>query len=438
MSKASTSADAYARDWRRRSLGDVVGSLSSGVSVNSEDRKCIDGEIGVLKTSCVFTGVFQPAEHKAVVPAEISEATEPVVANSIIVSRMNTPDLVGASAYVSVGFPRLFLPDRLWQVRAKQGVCARWLGYVIGSPAMRMQLKTIASGTSNSMKNIAQDSFLNLPVLVPPPAEQQRIVAVLDTWDRAIDQTERLAAIKKRRLSALLARHVLTERRRQRRNGFHDLKLNDLGNLVRGVSYDPERDIVPSGQADGVAVLTATNVQDDKTSLTGRETRVVASRVTTEQLVRENDFVLSMSNGSRSLVGKAGLVRQSTDRPAAPGAFCAVFRPKDKSSGLLASVLFQSEAYREQLHIALAGSSINNLTNGELEQFTFHVSSKLLRIDSHFFQAIGDERTAEQTFLEDLCAQKRGLTQKLLSGQWRLDTRFDPPSPEKIAAEAPP
>ena len=42
---------------------------------------------------------------------------------------------------------------------------------------------------------------------IPPLAEQRRIVAVLAAWDRAIDQTERLIAAKRRRL--VLARKVV-------------------------------------------------------------------------------------------------------------------------------------------------------------------------------------------------------------------------------------
>jgi type I restriction enzyme, S subunit len=115
----------------------VIKSISSGVSVNSDSRQKINGEVGVLKTSCVFTGVFRPEEHKAVIASEIERVAEPVTYDTIIVSRMNTPDLVGASAYVSRDYSDLFLPDRLWQVRPSPRASARWLGFVVGSPEMQ-------------------------------------------------------------------------------------------------------------------------------------------------------------------------------------------------------------------------------------------------------------------------------------------------------------
>jgi type I restriction enzyme S subunit len=250
-------------------------------------------------------------------------------------------------------------------------------------------------------------------------------VAVLDAWDWAINQTERLIVAKRRRLSGLMSRLVFTRSRAQGRNDFLEMKLKDLGKLIRGVTYDPAEDIVTAGRVASVAVLTAANVQGGQVSVIGDEIEVVADRVRTDQLVRKGDFVLSMSNGSKALVGKAGLLYRDADRPAAPGAFCAIFRPKDHKAGLLASMLFQSAGYREQLYIALAGSSINNLTNGELEEFTFHVSSVLSKAEPEFFRAIGDDLIASEAALVNLRNQKRGLKQKLLIGKWELDQRFD-------------
>lgn len=183
--------------WAAGCLADVVASIRSGVSVNSEDRAAVAGELGVLKTSCVTTGVFRASEHKAVVAADLHRVAEPVTADTVIVSRMNTLGLVGASGYVPASYPNLFLPDRLWAVRAAAGVCPRWLAYVIADPRMRARLKSAASGTSGSMKNLSQDSFLALPVDIPPLPEQRRIAAVLGAWDQAIAQTERLIAAQR-------------------------------------------------------------------------------------------------------------------------------------------------------------------------------------------------------------------------------------------------
>src|ERR1700733_5297701 len=71
-----------------------------------------------------------------------------------------SPDLVGASSYVSHDHDTLVLPDRLWQITATEGISALWLSIVIGSPRYRTLLCSIATGTSNSMKNISREAFL--------------------------------------------------------------------------------------------------------------------------------------------------------------------------------------------------------------------------------------------------------------------------------------
>lgn len=76
-------------------LASLVASISSGCSVNADDRPPSAGEYGVLKTSAVGGGRFRPLESKAVWPREVSRLKCPVEAGLIIFSRMNTPQLVG-------------------------------------------------------------------------------------------------------------------------------------------------------------------------------------------------------------------------------------------------------------------------------------------------------------------------------------------------------
>lgn len=106
--------------WDVGVIADYVSALRLGVSVNAEDRVHGDEEIGVLKVSCVLRGEFYPNCHKTVVPDERERVAEPVLQGRIIVSRANTPALVGESAYVDSAWPNLFLPDKLWQIEPSE------------------------------------------------------------------------------------------------------------------------------------------------------------------------------------------------------------------------------------------------------------------------------------------------------------------------------
>lgn len=111
--------------WEVKPLKQIVRTIESGTSVNASDEPATDGKAGVLETSCVYSGKFDPAENKTIADKEVDRASCPLKIGTLIVSRRNTPDLIGAAGLVTAASANLFLPDRLWQVsldpRATQG-----------------------------------------------------------------------------------------------------------------------------------------------------------------------------------------------------------------------------------------------------------------------------------------------------------------------------
>lgn len=187
-----------AKEWEVSSLSKFVDSLDAGVSVNSGDRPADMTELGVLKTSAVANGLFKPGENKVVlVEGEKIRLKESVKGGTIIISRMNTPTLVGANAYVEVSHENLFLPDRLWAVKPKDGCSIRFLAYILGSERGRSALSKLAKGSSGSMKNITKPDVLAFLVVAPKPLEQQRIADCLTSLDIVITAaTQELEALK--------------------------------------------------------------------------------------------------------------------------------------------------------------------------------------------------------------------------------------------------
>ena len=163
-------------------------SVESGVSVNAADRP-IDNpaQYGVLKTSSVSKFIFNPHEHKQVNNDEYSRVTCPVTADCIIVSRMNTPDLVGACGYVEKTYPNLFLPDRLWQISFKNDVSAKFIWYYLNNKMVRSYISSLSTGTSSTMQNISQGQFGNISVCLPDSNEQKEIADYLDAKCAEID-----------------------------------------------------------------------------------------------------------------------------------------------------------------------------------------------------------------------------------------------------------
>lgn len=180
----------FDQDWTGLKIKDLVKSLDAGVSVNSEDVEPKEDEYSVLKTSCISSGYFDENERKRVLQdGEIQRLKEPVLDDSILMSRMNTPLLVGMNAYVFKAPKNTFLPDRLWQLKIDDNkTVTRWLAFYLGSDQGLNQIRDLASGTSNSMKNITKPDVLNLDLFVPSKEEQTKIASFLSAVDEKISQ----------------------------------------------------------------------------------------------------------------------------------------------------------------------------------------------------------------------------------------------------------
>lgn len=188
----------------------AVASIESGTSVNAMDIPSASDETGVLKTSCVSSGYFDPMENKVVDPIELHRVSCPVRSNRLIISRMNTPSLVGAAGHTQRDYHNLFLPDRLWQVRTSQAALARYVYWWMQTREYRDQVAAICVGTSNSMQNLSQDDFRSFQMPFPDYETQK---SVADFIDRETVQIDELIA-KQEHLLELLAekrKAVITE-----------------------------------------------------------------------------------------------------------------------------------------------------------------------------------------------------------------------------------
>lgn len=188
-----------AGEWEESPLSEFILSLDAGVSVNSGDSRPADKtELGVLKTSAITKGQFDPEENKVVLAKdELSRLREPVTGGTIIMCRKNTPALVGSNAYVESSHENLFLPDLLWAAKPREGVSMRFLAFILGSDKGRAALSKLATGSSASMSNITKPEVLAFSVMAPSPAEQQRIATCLSSLDALITaETQKHEALK--------------------------------------------------------------------------------------------------------------------------------------------------------------------------------------------------------------------------------------------------
>jgi type I restriction enzyme, S subunit len=215
INKHKKSDDKNLFHWDILSLGEIFDGGITGTSVVSESRIRENGEAGILKISAVSQGKFLPNEHKAITEEIRENLSAFPLKDTVLVSRANTQERVGESAYIENDYPDLFLPDKLWMFKVKDSSrdLTRFYSYVIQSDWFRQKVSDKATGTSGSMKNISRKNFLDNLVPRPPYFDQKNITEILVCVDNAIAITEKLITAK-RRLKQGLMQKLLTGKAR--------------------------------------------------------------------------------------------------------------------------------------------------------------------------------------------------------------------------------
>ena len=135
----------------------------------------------------------------------------------------------------------------------------------------------------------------------------------------------------------------------------------DLGSFFRGHTYSSI-----NIKSTGLIVLRSTNIQNNNIIL-NKDLVFVDKICKSEILLKKDDIIICMANGSKRLVGKSAKYLGEDREDVTIGAFCSLFRTTNE----LAHYSFQSFQYKKYLQITLSGSTINNLKNSDLEKFIF-------------------------------------------------------------------
>ena len=162
-------------------LSYYITDLSAGKSLAGEEE-CPNK---VLKTGAATYDYFDPTQVKNL-PTDYEPLEDHrVKTGDVIISRMNTAELVGAAAYVWEAPERTYLPDRLWRAEIKETVYPVFLWQVLIQSSTKESIRRIASGTSGSMKNISKPGLLGIRVKKVPLVLQEQFAAFVEQTDKS-------------------------------------------------------------------------------------------------------------------------------------------------------------------------------------------------------------------------------------------------------------
>ena len=159
----------------------------------------------MIKVSAMTWGRFKETENKAVLSEASVDPRWEIRPGDLLLSRANTTEYVGATVLVRTCRPRLLLSDKSMRLRVRRNIDKAWLRTALAARESRDQMSAVATGTSDSMRNISQEKVKAIRLRVPSIDQQRRIVAEVEARLSVIDEMRMSISNAQRRSAGLRA-----------------------------------------------------------------------------------------------------------------------------------------------------------------------------------------------------------------------------------------
>ncbi|MFC3099812.1 restriction endonuclease subunit S [Altererythrobacter lauratis] len=390
--------------WTRSQLGNL-GTFHKGKGITKSEL-CDDG-VPCLRYAEIYT-TFGDVTSKLIsfVPTEsASDATSIKYGDIIFAASGETAEDIGKAVAFVGRFDAVAGGDTV--ILRDHGQDPSFLAHLLNSHSVIKQKSRLGKG--QSIVHIHASDLAGVTVDLPPLPEQRKIAEILRTWDEAIEKLEALRAAKREQLIGLAQKllgigGVFPERWEQR-------PLSAISTRVRRQNGGGDHPVMTISAKSGF------RLQSDKFS---RD--MAGSSVDRYIVLNEGEFAYNKGN---SLTAPYGCIFP-LDRPTALVPF--VYFCFALNAGMnreFYAHLFAAGALNHQLS-RLINSGVRNdgLLNLDPEDF-FGCKVPVPPVEEQASIAQALTASKQEVGLLDreidlLTRQKRGLMQKLLTGEWRV------------------
>ena len=178
-----------------RKVSDFVAQFQGGKNIQSGSET--PNGLRILKVSAVTSGRYLESESKPAPNNYVPPTSHFVREGDMLFSRANTVDLVGATALVERTDGRTLLPDKLWRIIWSEDVDVVYMHTLFQDASVRKMLGKLATGTSDSMRNISQAKLFELQLSVAPLVEQRKF-GLLARQSMGVASTQEMGLVKAR------------------------------------------------------------------------------------------------------------------------------------------------------------------------------------------------------------------------------------------------
>jgi len=317
---------------------------------------------------------------------------------------------------------RFAIGQRVVALRPLPGLMdARYLLQFLLSPVGKKRIDLFATGST--AKGISSGQLHKLLIDFPPLLQQEKIASALSVWDTSIEKTARLIATKLRRNEVLSNRLLFGHARFGQRNtkairALHwfsapsDWQVVEIGKVAREVS-------TLNGNDKALPFLSCTKYDGLVDSRKYFDKKIFSHDSSKSKIVRRGQFAYATNHIEEGSIGYQDLVPAGLVSP-----IYTVFQTDGKKvdDGYLYKLL-KTEKLR-QIFAANTNASVDRRGSLRWKEFArIHIPLPSLD-EQREIDAVLDDAKREIALLQAevtaLKQQKRGLMQKLLTGQWRV------------------
>ena len=165
--------------------------------------------------------------------------------------------------------------------------------------------------------SIRKPMLTEFPVAIPPLSEQNRIVGILDIFTSSINNLDKQIELRQKQYEYYRNKLLSFEE--------GDAKwviISDLADNYTGLTYKPA-----NVSETGTLVLRSSNIQDSHLVFEDN-VYVQGIQIPQRALVKQDDVLICVRNGSRALIGKCAMIDKASEGMAF-GAFMSILRAKD-------------------------------------------------------------------------------------------------------------
>lgn len=416
-----TTVDLVPPDWHICSLS-TVAQIQTGVAKGRNNLKN-PVSLPYLRVANVQDGHVDLSEIKELVIEADEIRRYALKTGDVLFTEGGDFDKLGRGCVWDGQITPCLHQNHIFAVRCDESKLIPYVLASLASSPYGRRYFALSSKQSTNLASINSTQLKAFPIPLPPLPEQKKIAEILSTWDEAIEHSRALITAAKRRKKALMQQMLTGKKRLPKFPGGHGLATHRYFGIPADWQYPRLADIATecserNTSRSRLTVLSCSKHRGfvESTAYFGKQ--IFSEDTSNYKVVRRGCFGFPSNHVEE---GSIGLLLTHDAGMVSP--IYTVFKTVDAVLPEFLFAVFKTETYRHIFQISTSGSvdRRGSLRWGEFALIRVPLPSLP---EQRAIAAVLTTADEEIKSLEAKCAalerQKRGLIQKLLTGEARV------------------